>query len=239
MRLNGKNPGSTTDKKGIFICFIGIDGSGKSTLAKTLIERMKHQDIKMEYTWCKFESSLFKMLIFAKNKLIVRESNWKKNYKKSKEIKSNLFKGHFISFIYEWFVLIDYRVRILRKISVPLIFGKNLICDRYIFDTVVDIAVDLNYSDGKLISRINQLLDFSPKPNLVFWVDLPEEVALSRKKDVPSIGFLNEKRNLYKKIGAEFEFIELDGTKSLQELNDKIEKEIVKALDINSGLQYE
>ncbi len=215
----------------MLICFIGIDGSGKSTLAKILINQMMAHNIKMEYTWCKFESSLFKLLIAVKNLLFIREGDWKKNYEKSRAVKSNLFEKRLISALYEWFVFFDYRVQIIRKVTIPLIFGKNIVCDRYIYDTVVDVAIDLNYSDEKLKKRIERLLDFSPKPNLVFWVDLPEDVALSRKKDVPSINFLQEKRDLYKKIGTEFDVIVLDGTKSLQELNDTVEKYSFKIIN--------
>lgn len=209
---------------GILICFIGIDGSGKSTLSKALIENMSEHGIEAEYTWCKFESSLLKVLIFLKNKLFVREDDLKKNYEISREIKKNLFNKRFISTLYEWFVLLDYRFQIIRKIAIPLKFGKNLVCDRYIYDTVVDLGVDLGYSNEKIKNRINQLLDFSPKPDLVFLVDLPEEVAFSRKDDVPSIKFLYEKRKLYKKIGDEFEMIVLDGTKSVSELSKEIEE---------------
>jgi dTMP kinase len=213
---------------GILICFVGIDGSGKSTLAKTLIENMSEHGLETEYTWGKFESSLLKLLIFIKNKLFVREEDWKKNYEISLEIKKNLFKKRFAYILYECFVLLDYRFQIIRKIAIPLKRGKNLVCDRYIYDTIVDLAVDLGYSDEKVKNRIDQLLDFSPKPDLVFLEDLPEDVAFSRKDDVPSLKFLYEKRKIYKKIKEEFEMIDLDGTKSLQELNEKIEREVVK-----------
>jgi dTMP kinase len=167
-------------------------------------------------------------LIFIKNKLFVREDDLKKNYEKSLEIKEYLFNKRFISALYEWFVLLDYRFQIIGKIAIPVKFGRNLVCDRYIYDTIVDLAADLDYSDAKIKNRIKQLLDFSPKPDLVFLVDLPEEVAFSRKEDVPSIEFLCEKRKLYKKIEEEFEMIGLDGTNVLQELNEKIEKEVIK-----------
>lgn len=215
-------------KKGMLICFIGIDGSGKTTLAKTLIESMRKHGIKTEYTWCKFESSLLRLLIFIKNKLFVKEDDWKKNYEISLEIKKNLFKKRFAYTLYEWFVLLDYRFQIIRKIAIPLKLGKNLVCDRYIYDTVVDLAADLGYSDEKVTNRINQLLDFSPKPDLVFLVDLPEEVAFNRKDDVPSINFLSEKRKVYKKIEEEFEMIGLDGTKTLEELEGVIQNKVLK-----------
>jgi dTMP kinase len=78
-------------KKGLFICFVGIDGSGKTTLAQALVERARVQGIEIEYTWCKFESSLFKLLIWLKNQFVVRERDWRKNYEQSLTMKNGLF----------------------------------------------------------------------------------------------------------------------------------------------------
>jgi dTMP kinase len=100
----------------------------------------------------------------------------------------------------------------------------------------VDLALDLGYSDKKTILKINELLSTVPKPDLVFLMDLPEEIAFSRKDDVPSMAFLYEKRKIYKKIGTEFDMVILDGTKAPSELRREIEKEVTKLLTINEVL---
>jgi dTMP kinase len=217
-------------KSGVLICFIGIDGSGKSTLSKNLIERMSKRHIKFEYTWCKFESSFFKLLISLKNKYFIRDKDWKENYTKSRTVKKKLFHSPYLRLAYEWFILIDYRFQILRKITIPRLFGRNFVSDRYIYDTVVDLAFDLNYTEEEVKKKVNHLLFLSPKPDIIYFVDVPESVAFSRKNDVPSINFLSEKKKVYKQILKYIDVIILDGTSNLNDLNFIIDQHLAKSL---------
>jgi len=187
-------------KQSVLICFIGIDGSGKTTLAKGLIADLKKNEIGVEYKWGKFKSSLLEFVIFIKNSLLVREKNWKKNYEKSLKVKKNIFGNVLISKLYEYFVLIDYTFQIIFKITIPLKLRKNIVCDRYVYDTIVDLALDLEYSDEKMECRLNQLFKLLPAPNIVFFMDVPEDIAFKRKEDVPSLEFLTIKKEMYLKI---------------------------------------
>ncbi len=211
-------------KKGLFICFVGIDGSGKTTLAKALIEKAKTQGIEIKYTWCKFESSVFKFLIWLKNLFIVREKDWKRNYEQSLTIKKGLFQKPLARALYEWFLLPSYWFQVIRKVYIPLRLGRNVLSDRYVYDTVVDLAIDLDYSEQAMTSRLGQILRLVPRPDLIFYVDVPEQTAFARKEDVPSIQFLREKKNCYEKIVGNLAKIVLDGSKPLAELRDKVER---------------
>lgn len=208
--------------RSFLICFIGIDGSGKSTLAKSLAKAMMKHGVKSKYVWCgwrQFESPFLIPFIAVIRELSAQGENNKMNH----DSKEGILRNRFLFAIYRYLVLFDHLTKIFLKVKIPLMFGENIICDRYIYDIIVDPLLGLN---GKNIRRV--LLRLVPKPDLIFLVDLPEEIAFSRKNDVPSVEFLCEKRNIYKKIGDEFEMIGLDGTDSLQKLNDKIEKEVIK-----------
>jgi len=187
-------------KQGILICFSGIDGSGKTTLIKELIKDLKAKGIQVEYRWGKFESSLLRLLILIKNKLLLHESDLKENYERSLKLKNNLFSSNPISMLYEYFVLVNYTFQVIFKIVIPLKMGKNIVCDRYVYDTIVDLALDLRYPDGKIKHRLNQLFRLLPKPDVLFFIDVPEEVAFRRKNDIPSIEFLRNKKEVYSKI---------------------------------------
>ena len=187
-------------KQGILICFSGIDGSGKTTLIKELIKDLKAKGIQAEYRWGKFESSLLRLLILIKNKLLLHESDLKENYERSLKLKNNLFSSNLISMLYEYFVLVNYTFQVIFKIVIPLKMGKNIVCDRYVYDTIVDLALDLRYPDGKIKHRLNQLFRLLPKPDVLFFIDVPEEVAFRRKNDIPSIEFLRNKKEVYSKI---------------------------------------
>jgi dTMP kinase len=209
-------------KKGALICFIGIDGSGKSTLAKALIGRMKRSEIEMKYVWCKFESLFLKFLITLKNMLLVNEKNWKRNYEESLRIKNGLLNRGLIAWIYEKFVIISYTFQIFYKISLPLKFGRNIVCDRFYFDSIVDLSMDLRYSNNKFLKILGYFTKWYPLPDVIFFIDVPEEVALKRKKDIPSCDFIKYKRYIYHKIAKlqkkESLFVALDGTQSIDKL---------------------
>ena len=196
-----------------------------------MVERMGKRNIQVKYTWSKFESLLLRLVISIKNKLYVREDNLGRNYEKSLRMKRALLRKPLIPRLYEWFVQVSYCLQILSKITIPLRLGRNLVCDRYIYDTVVDMALDLGYSPKDAIDRINRFLSCLPKPDLVFIIDLPEEVAFSRKDDIPSVEFLKEKRKIYKKASEEYEMVILDGTEPLSLLNNKVEEEALKLIN--------
>lgn len=185
---------------GLFICAIGIDGSGKTTMTKGLIDEFGQMGVPLEYRWAKFESSFLRSIISIKNRLFVIEMDQKKNYEKSLKIKKDLFNNRVLSLFYESFVFLSYGIQIFYKVSLPLLFGKNIICDRYIYDTAVDLAYDLELNDKELLQKLSRLIMFSPKPDILIFIDVPLEVSLKRKDDIPSLDFLQQKKKLYFKL---------------------------------------
>jgi thymidylate kinase len=215
-------------RKGLFICFAGIDGSGKTTLARALVGSAKARNVRMEYTWCKFESALFKLLIGAKNLFIIREKDWRENYERSAEIKKDLFGNPLARSVYESFVWVSYWFQILRKVYIPLRLGRNIVSDRYVYDTFVDLAVDLGYSEQTMQSRLACVLRIVPEPDTIFYVEIAEELAFERKHDVPSIQFLREKKSWYEKSMESLATTVLDGARPLPELTAKVTQQVFR-----------
>lgn len=166
--------------KPLLITFTGIDGSGKSTISKALVEKMKASNIDAEYLWWfEAENSLFRRFLrtFSGTK------------KKKNAIDMNKLPESFlIRTLFQYLVMLDYQRQTIFKVWIPSMLGKTIICDRYIYDIVISFAVEFGYSKEKAKTVLFFLRSFSPEPDIEFYVDIPPEVALSRKKDIEIVG---------------------------------------------------
>lgn len=221
-----------TKIKGYFICFTGIDGSGKSTISKKFVEIMNGNGLNFVYVYNRYKPFLLRPFIFIAGKLFLNKKKFFEDYVDYSNTKKAATKNHVIlCAIYQYFVIVDYLLQSIYKIKIPLIFGKNIICDRYIYDTIAtDLAVDLNYTEEKALQIMNKMERFFPKPNKVIFIDIPVEVAFQRKDDIPSIQYLKDRINFFNILVDSCNSIRLDGTKSIQELIYVLQNEFQKGI---------
>lgn len=218
-----------TMKETNFICFMGIDGSGKTTLAKELIDVMNKKGFKTKYWWCKFEFFKFEYLLVKIFKRFLKsscQSSLDSNFRKRSHRTSIPLK------VYQYLVIFSYIYRIFLNVRLPLFFGKSVICDRYIYDALVDFIMEFKYPKEKTQKTLKILSSLTPKPDLIFLVDLPEEVAYKRKKDIPSISYLSKRRKMYLEMQEGMEgVILLDGIKDLKDLKNQIKNDVLNLLE--------
>jgi dTMP kinase len=192
----------------LLITFSGVDGSGKSTLAQTLIEQLNSKGVKTEYLWW-----------FSANDSFLGKIAGSVVQKLAKPIESNTDgfpKVGRVRALYQLLVLMDFLLHVWSS----SILGKNLVCDRYVYDIVVFFATELHYSEAKAKNLIRLLRSVTPKPLIGFLVDVPAEIAMQRKNDIPSREQHERLRNLYFDLGkgdATVKFV--DGSKRLEEVN--------------------
>jgi dTMP kinase len=192
----------------LLITFSGVDGSGKSTLAQALIEQLNSKGVRTEYLWW-----------FSANESFLGKIAESVVQKLAKPVESNT--GGFpkvgrVRALYQLLVLIDF----LFHVWSSSILGKNLVCDRYVYDIVVFFATELHYSESKAKNLIRLLKRITPKPLIGFLVDVPAEIAMQRKNDIPSSEQHERLRELYfdlAKGDATVQFV--DGSKRLEDVN--------------------
>lgn len=220
-------------RKTLFVCFVGIDGSGKTTLAKKLVDAMKERGVTSYYVYNRLRLFFSRPLYLIGRPLLFRGKDVFDDYSGYSQAKQRLFKNRFICLGYTCLLLFDYFFQVMFKVRLPLALGRNIVCDRYVYDTVVtDLAVAMNYSPERTRGVLRSCLVLCPKPDVIFLVDVPEEVAYRRKKDVPSIDYLRERRTLYLDIGREYGMTILDGSKDLELLEAETRNEVLSRIQV-------
>lgn len=209
----------TAHVHGFIICFIGIDGSGKTTLARALLSSLQEHGIPCEYVWGRFGSVLVDRLVFLYKKAVMRRKQKPDCPEDFQKVKSWFFHHRFTNLLYASFVLVDYLWQVLWKIWRPHLRRKNLVCDRYVQDSIFDLAVDLGFSVPTCLKILDLYLRLAPEPDMIFIIDLPEQVALARKGDIPSLEYLCSRQELYSRLKNTKGYITLNGTVPPEQLH--------------------
>ena len=182
------------------ICFCGIDGTGKTTLAHRLGEELAAKGIKSQYVAGRFESFTLLRPLRSAAKMIFLGRKKTDHSEEGVKNKGPLFKRSWIAGIWRMGLLTDYFFQITYKVRIPLILGKSICVDRYVYDTAVDLAADLSLSVPELKNLLKSLLRLAPRPDIVFLADLPPEVAMERnlkKGDNLPVEYFYERRSYF------------------------------------------
>lgn len=209
---------------GDLICITGIDGSGKTTTAKGIAEEIDSSGAKSKYVWGKHRPILLYPFYRLAQILFLQNEDAHKDYQSHKETKNSAIDDHPVLVrIYLSVMLIDQLFQIAFKVQIPLLLGQTVVCDRYIFDTViVDIASDFGFTDEKAMRWIHLLMRLAPTPDSVVLIDVPEEISLERKDDIPSEAYLRQRRDRYHKFVDRFNLTVVDGTKQPNEVQEAV-----------------
>lgn len=204
-------------RKGSLICFTGIDGAGKTTLARHLASTLSDSGRDYSYVYARFLPMLVQPFWVIGKKLFLRSNGNSTNYVEYSRNKQAVMRNRALSKAHEALLLFDYALQLLFKVQLPLALGKNLVCDRYIYDTVIsDLATDLGYPREKVFRTIAFCQRFMPEPDLIFLIDVDEKTTMSRKNDVLDIQYLRERRSIYQDLIGRDGIVVVDGGKTLE-----------------------
>jgi thymidylate kinase len=217
----------------IFVCFVGIDGSGKSTLAERVFERVKKEDKMVIKIYGRYRPILIKYIRALGKRVFFRSG--KDSFSDCdyySETKEAIFrKMSVISKVYIGIIILEYYFQIIFKIAIPRKMGFSLIADRYVYDTIInDIAVDIGLGVNETVSLLRRFSFFFPRPDITFLIHVPEQVAIKRKNDIPSLNYFRKRQEYYQEISIFERATILDGTLEISELERLVFSEINKKL---------
>lgn len=209
--------------EGLLIVIEGTDGSGKSTQVNMLSEYIKKQCFGCTVSQWKTSRLISGVINEAKER--------------------NMLNTTTFSLLYA----ADYTDRLENEIIPALKAGFVVLMDRYIYTAYVRDSVR-----GHDINWVKNLYSFAPNPDLVFYLNVPPDELIKRliakngvldyfesgrdiglSTDIYNSFEIYQKRCLdeYKKLGKEYNFIELDGTKPKKEIHQTIIKKVQELID--------
>lgn len=203
------------------ICLFGVDGVGKTTHAEKILKKYKDNNYIVKYRWFRFHHFI-SMLILAYGRLFGLTIY--ENIDGELIGRHEFYRSKVISFLYPWFLFIDTIPHFFFKIYLPLRSGEIVICDRFVYDTLVDIMVDIENFNlyNKLVGRL--FIRLIPKKSKFILIDLDEDLIRSRRKDLINEPSLTLRRKLYQNIAEKFGIPIVNNDSNIEETQKKINK---------------
>jgi dTMP kinase len=122
---------------------------------------------------------------------------------------------------------VEHLVQINRDIRPKIREGYVVICDRYLWDSIIDLAFLHKKDAGWLLNGLNRFMwKFVPQPAVTFFIDIPPEEALRRKDDIPSFEDVKVRANLYRYLANRQSMVLVDGCDSVAAIQNKVRNTI-------------
>jgi thymidylate kinase len=203
------------------ICIIGPDGTGKTTQVKMLIKYLKENGYNYEYRWMRFHHFISLPVLALARILGLTEIQQLPNGKKIGY--HHFYKSKLISNLYTISLYLDTLLAMMFKIYIPIkIRKKYIICDRFIYDTLVDLIVDLDNVEI-LDSMVGGLfLKLMPKDCSVIMLLAPYEKIKDRRVDLKYDRSLKRRIEIYNKIAEKFKIKKVDASLDIKNVHKEI-----------------
>jgi thymidylate kinase len=210
--------------KPAFICIIGVDGVGKTAHVDKLREKLKNEGVKCKSTWFRFYNFLSVFLLVYCRIVGLTVYETKNGHRIGRH---DFYKSRIISALYPYILFIDMLPMYFTKIYLPRRFGYTIICDRFVYDTLVDLMVDLRDYEIHKKDFATLYLGLAPKNVIVIHLDLDEEIIRERREDLKADSTLGQRRKLYTKLCQDLDITTIENKKPI----DEVQIEIIKYIN--------
>lgn len=196
-------------QKGYFIAVEGLDGSGKTTVSKELVKRLSMMGYRAVYTFEPYGSPFTEAL--------------RKYIELYGDAEAEL----------EALVMALDRLYHIRRVVEPLLNeGAIVVCDRYLHSSIAYQGA--KGGDVEWIKTINR---YALKPDLVLYLRVPLEVALSRIrgksgkwKYFESVERLKGAFEIYERLALAGELVPVDATASIEKVVEESLNHVLRLL---------
>ena len=209
---------------GNIISISGVDGSGKTSIIDELIKDLEGCDVKTKYVWLRYNHYLTKgLLAFCRLTGYTRYQR----YENSRVGYHEFYRSRIISWLFIGLTFIDTLFASIFKVYMPAIFTrKTTVCDRWIFDIMVDLEVDtkISFYQGTLLNSMFKSL--IPKKAKCFLIKREFESVREEREESLNDSNFPKRHDLYIKHSTDAEFISINNDGTIEESVNQIKAKL-------------
>lgn len=223
----------------ILICFTGVDGAGKTTQAQQLVRWLNEAGYPAVYSWSGSRSPLTRPFTkWIKGKLEPRRTtktraaatvNMAAPAERSSYLAKTqrLFRSPLARSLWLNFTLYEHAIKIWLTVWPLLLRKQVVVCDRYLYDSVLNIALLSGVEPDELAPMLRLPPGCTvPRPTLQFFLNLPDDAASKRKAELTDLPLLRRRALLYRSAAQLLGMEILDATDSQARVTSHITERV-------------
>ena len=197
-------------RPGSVLCLFGLDGSGKTTISKRLVESLKREGFEAVYAHPKLGMRPWTSeCVDAAAPIGEINGRWERGRLGRSGIR-----------LLAYVLLAENWLTIQMKVRRQIAKGKVVVVERYWPDSFVDLVVDFGLSFEKAQKMVG-LLQVSA-PSEYFLLDVPVDVALTRKPGPYTSEYLSRRNALYQRLTKAIGATRIDTQEALEPTVNKM-----------------
>ncbi|MBF0217410.1 MAG: hypothetical protein HQL30_10505 [Candidatus Omnitrophica bacterium] len=190
--------------KGKIIYICGPDGSGKTSIAKAMVERLNASGgARYVHKWMRFNHYTSKLVNVIGR---IAGLSYFEHYPDGVKVGyHDYYRSKWISSLYKASVLFDTFLASLIRLWIPVkFFGTRVVVDRFVYDTMVDLSIDLG--DPSISTSLSGkfLGALVPPGSTAVFLDVNIDVIYRRRPDTKRDRNYEKRYRLYSRIADEY-----------------------------------
>jgi len=229
--------------RGRLVYLAGLDGSGKSTQAEAFVLAHRDDPALWSYRWARWEPAITGPLMALARRILGRGSGRgsrrpedDEGYAEFTQGKQRVFRRSWLRGLWATLVFLEYLPQAWWRLGPALFSGRRVLCDRYLPDLWVDLAV--NFGEGSEgVARLSRhpLCRLFPRMERMIYLDVDPEVGFRRKSDGTPLAYLKERRPLYLGLAERIPFSRIDANGSIEEVSEALGRCLLEPTDGGRG----
>ena len=210
----------------MLVTLSGIDGSGKTTQAEALASAFHTCHLRANTTWSRGGSSRWIGWFTRFGKRAAQQNGQLPERPPSGmdkvHVRQRRFQSPLLRWGWSWLTTLELLLHYARHVTLPLLRGRVVICDRYIYDVFADWAAYCGEQEVDHRWAAKALRWLTPHPRMRYWLDVPADVAQSRSAGQLPEDFLRVQARAYGRMSELFKLQRLDGSQTKEDIADHV-----------------